>query len=226
NASIFTRSGGSEGLGFAIPIDRALRIADEIVRYGEVRRAWLGVDVEPVEADAWGRTRGVRVATVANGSPADAAIEAGDRLMSANGRALAAPLDFESVLLDLSAGDELEITIEGQPRPIRIRAEALPSTTAERVTVLENIQLITVTPQIQSERGLANERGALITDMPTQLSRQLGLQVGDVLLQVNRAPVRSADDVARIFDAIRGTGAIRIWFERNGGVVARDFNWR
>ena len=57
NCSIFSRSGGSEGLGFAIPIDRALRIADDLIRFGEVRRAWLGFEVQPVNADEFGRTR-------------------------------------------------------------------------------------------------------------------------------------------------------------------------
>ena len=226
NASIFTRSGGSEGLGFAIPIDRALSIADDLVQYGEVRRAWIGVDVEPVEADVWGRTRGVRVSRVAPSSPSDAAIREGDRLLAANGRVLTAPLDFESVLLDLRPGDELQIQVEGQTRPIRLRAEALPSVTAERVTVLENMQLITVTPQIQAERGLASEEGALIADIPGQLSGQLGLRTGDVLLQVNRTRVRSAEEAAQVFGSIRGTGRIRLWFERNGGVMARDFYWR
>ncbi|MDX1495688.1 MAG: trypsin-like peptidase domain-containing protein, partial [Longimicrobiales bacterium] len=56
NASIISRSGGSEGLGFAIPIDRALRITRDFLDHGEVRRAWVGLDVEPVEADEWGRT--------------------------------------------------------------------------------------------------------------------------------------------------------------------------
>ena len=85
NASIISRSGGSEGLGFAIPIDRAMRIVDDLLTFGEVRRAWVGIEVEPVEADAWGRTRGVRISAVAQGSPADrAALEAGDRLLVAN----------------------------------------------------------------------------------------------------------------------------------------------
>ena len=226
NASIFSRSGGSEGLGFAIPIDRALRIADELVRFGEVRRAWVGVDVEPVEADEWGRTRGVRVSRVAPGSPAAASIRVGDRLLAANQRALAAPLDFESVLLDLSAGDELDLRVDGRSGTVRIRAEALPSVTAQRVTVLRDIQLITVTPQIRAERGLASESGALIAEISAEVSGQLGLREGDVLLQVNRTRVRSADEVARIFDSLRGRGSMRIYFERNGGVVTRDFYWR
>ena len=108
NASIISRSGGSEGLGFAIPIDRALKIADDFLTHGEIRRAWVGIDVEPVEADAWGRTRGLRINRVAEGSPADkAALERGDMLLRANGRPLSGPLDWEGVLLDLRAGDGL-----------------------------------------------------------------------------------------------------------------------
>jgi len=227
NASIFSRSGGSEGAGFAIPIDRALRIADDLVDQGEVRRAWVGMDVEPVEADEWGRTRGVRVARVAPGSPADqAAVRNGDLLMEANGRPLNTPLDFEATMLDLRAGDALELRLQGQPRPVRLSAAALPSVTAERVTVLQDMQLITLTPQIKAERGLISDQGALITSISDRLGRQLGLQAGDVLRQVNQATVGSAEDARAIFEGLRGEGRVRIWVERNGGYIARDLYWR
>lgn len=227
NASIFSRSGGSEGTGFAIPIERALRIADDLVAHGEVRRAWLGFDVEPVEADPWGRTRGVRVAWVAPSSPGDAAaVESGARLLAANGRALNTPLDFEAVLLDLRAGDALELTVEGQRRPVTLRAAPLPSVTAQRVTVLQEMQLVTVTAQIRAERSLVSEEGALITSISERLSANLGLRTGDVLRQVNQTPVQSADDARRIFDGLQGEGRVRIWVERNGGYVARDLYWR
>lgn len=227
NASIFTRSGGSEGLGFAIPIDRALRIADDLLDHGEVRRAWVGFDVQPVEADEWGRTRGVRVSTVAPGSPgADAGIHQGDRLLAANGKALTAPLDFEAVLLDLRAGDPLSVRVEGRPDPVSLTAAALPSVTAERVTVLQDIQLISVTPQVRAERGIASEQGALVTSISDRLAGQLGIQNGDVLVQVNRARVTSADDAKRIFEGIRGQGTVRLYLERNGGYIIRDLYWR
>jgi serine protease Do len=227
NASIFSRSGGSEGAGFAIPIDRALRIADDLVDHGEVRRAWVGLDVEPVEADEWGRTRGVRVARVAPGSPADqAAVQGGDRLLEANGRPLSAPLDFEATLLDLRAGDALQLRLEGQPRPVRLSAVALPSVTAQRVTVLQDMQLITLTPQIKAERGLISDEGALIASISDQLSGQLGLRAGDVLRQVNQARVGSAEDARTIFEGLRGERNVRIWVERNGGYIARDLYWR
>lgn len=226
NASIISRSGGSEGLGFAIPIDRAMRIADDLVRFGEIRRAWVGLDVEPVEADAWGRTRGVRISRVAPGSPADqAALEVGDRLLEANGRVLAGPLDFEGLIMDLREGDRLELSLEGQRRAIVLEAVAFPSVTAERVRVLSDIELITVTPQIQVERNLTSADGALIADISSELQSQLGLGPGDVIVQINRMRIRSAEDAATAFESLRGTGRIVMYFERNGDYNMRNFYW-
>ncbi len=227
NASIISRSGGSEGLGFAIPIDRALQIADDFLEHGEVRRAWVGLDVEPVDADEWGRTRGVRVSRVADGSPAaEAAIDVGDMLLSANGRSLTGPLDWEGVLLDLRAGDALDLAVRGQSRTIALEAIAYPSTTAARVTLFRAIELITVTPQIQVERGLASTDGALIDGISAELTTRLGLQRGDVILQMNRSRIRSADDAATFFDALRGSGRIVVYLERNGSFGTRNLYWR
>jgi len=227
NASIISRGGGSEGLGFAIPIDRALRIVDDLLRFGEVRRAWVGVEVEPVEADAWGRTRGVRVSAVVPGSPGDrAGLQAGDHLLSANRRPLTGPLDFEGILLDLRAGDQLLVTVEGRSRAIELEAAAYPSTTAERVRVLEDIELITVTPQIRAERGLSSERGAMIAGLSDESARQTGLRLGDVIVQLNRVPIRSAEELATIFQGLTGSGRLDVYFERNRGYNRRTLLWR
>ena len=227
NASIISRSGGSEGLGFAIPIDRAMRIVDDLVRTGEVIRAWVGIDVEPIEADQWGRTRGVRISRVAEGSPGSiAALEPGDRLLAANGRALTGPLDFEGVLLDLRAGERLTLDVQGQDRSVTLETTAYPSVTAESVTVLRDIQLISMTPQVRAERGLMSESGALVTEISDRLSRQLGLREGDVILQINRMRVRTADETAQAFEAVRGTGRVALIFERDGGRYVREFYWR
>ncbi|MEX0980056.1 MAG: trypsin-like peptidase domain-containing protein [Gemmatimonadota bacterium] len=224
NSSIFSRSGGSEGLSFAIPIDRALRIADDLVRHGQVRRAWTGLEVEAVEADAWGRTRGVRTGRVAEDSPAArAGIRDGSNLLEANGRRLSTPLDFEAVLLDLRAGDPLDVVVEGRNAPVTLRTEELPSLRAQRVTVFRDLQLITLTPAIRSERGIANEAGAVIAGISNSLSATLGLREGDVLLQVNNTRIRTAEEAAEAFERVPDRGGIRIYFERNGSTGVRDF---
>jgi serine protease Do len=228
NASIISRSGGSEGLGFAIPIDRALQIANDFREYGEIRRAWVGIDVEPVEADAWGRTRGVRISRVAEGSPAhDAALESGDMLLRANGRPLSGPLDWEGVLLDLRAGDNLDLDVQGQTRAVGLEAEPFPSTTASRVTLFRDIQLISVSSQIQGELGLSSESGALIADISAELTSRTRLQAGDVIIQMNRARIRSADDAAAFFDALTGQeGRIVLYLERDNNFYTTSLYWR
>jgi serine protease Do len=222
NSSIFSRSGGSEGLGFAIPIDRGLRIAQDLIEHGEVRRAWLGFEVEAVEADVWGRTRGVAVTRVVAGSPAaEAGIRLGDRLLAANGRGLATPLDFEAVLLDLRPGDNVRILVDDGGTSLAMTAERVPSLQAERVRVFEDLELVSVTPAIQQEQDIVNAEGALIVSISPDLSRQLDLRAGDVLLQINNARIRNADDAAQALQSLRRQ--VRIYFERNGGLNVRDF---
>ncbi len=162
---------------------------------------------------------------MAAGSPADrAALHPGDRLLSANRRSLAGPLDFQGALLDLRAGDRLALEVEGQPRTIEIEAVAFPSTTAERIRVLEGIDLITVSPQIRAERGLTTEAGAMIAGISNELATQLGLEPGDVIVGINRTPVRSAEEFAQILERL--SGQFVLTFERNGGFNVRNLYWR
>jgi type II secretory pathway component PulC len=129
------------------------------------------------------------------------------------------------VLLDLRAGDEIELVADGG-RKVRLRSEALPSVRAERVRILEDLELISVTPQVKAERGVQSDQGALVVGISPELQSQLGFRPGDVLLQVNNARVGSAEDAARIFRSIRGQGTIQIYFERDGGLRVQSFYWR
>jgi serine protease Do len=227
NTSIFSRSGGSEGLGFAIPIDRALRVAADIMQFGEVRRAWTGVDVEAVDADVWGRTRGVRVSSVVSGSPADkAGLSSGDRLVEANDRALGTPLDFEAVLLDLRAGDPVRVRVDGRSQPITLVTETLPTARAHRVEVLEDLEVITVTPEVRAEQGIRSENGALITGISPALSQNLGLREGDVLLGINNIRINTAEEAAENIRNLQRGARVRIFFERNGAISYLDFYTR
>lgn len=224
NASIFSRGGGSEGMGFAIPIERVLRIADDLVAYGEVRRAWLGLEVEPEEADSFGRTHGVLVSATSPDSPAArAGIRAGDRLVHINGKRMVSPLDFEAALLDLRAGDAVVLAVEGGDPAVRLTLEELPSLRAQRVTVFEELELVTLTEPIRAERGVESARGALVTGISPELRRILGLLEGDVIVQVGNRGIQGAEDLSRILGEIPPGSRVRLYFERNRGYAARDF---
>ena len=224
NASIFSRSGGSEGLGFAIPIERVMRIADDLIKHKEVRRAWLGVEVEPEEADAFGRTRGVLVSrTVANSPAYRADIGVGDRLLRIGDRRMVTPLDYEAVLLDLRAGDQVLVSIDGRGTAIPLIAEESPSLRAESVTVFQDLELITLTDAIRSERSVESAQGALVARISPELERTLGLQEGDVIVQLGNRGIQGAEDLSRVLEQVPAGSRLRLYFERNRGYAARDF---
>jgi serine protease Do len=229
NSSIFSSSGGSVGLGFAIPIERAVRVADEIIKSGTVRRAWVGLDVQGARAmREWKSQGGVVVASIApDGPAARAGVRRNDVLIEANGRKLRNYLDWEAVKLDLHVGDAVQVAVRsGSGRTDRrIVTGDLPTVAAEKITVLQDLQLINVTPAIQAERSILSDQGALIFRLSPQVSRATGLQPGDVIVAIDRTPVRNASEVSSLLN-VRPGQVIRIYVERDGQVTFTDLMFR
>jgi serine protease Do len=228
NSSIFSSSGGSIGLGFAIPIERALAVADAIIKSGSVRRAWTGLEVEgPSSMRNWRNVGGVTVSRVAPGGPAEhAGLATGDVLVEANGRRLRNYLDWEAVKLDLRVGDAVELTIRqgGRTAGRRLVTGDLPTVTAEKVTVLRDLQLVNVTPSVQAERGVRSEHGALIFRISPQVTQATGLLAGDGIVGINRTPVRNASQVSDLLQS--RAGVVRVYFERDGQITFTDLAFR
>ncbi len=227
NSSIFTSSGGSVGIGFAIPIERVLRVADELRRFGKVRRAWVGLDVAGAEdLRGWKQAGGLRVTQVAPGGPAGrAGVVAGDVLVNARGRRLRTFLDWEAVMLDTGPGDTLTVSFRhaGESRSARLLVTDFPTTLAEKVAVLGGMKVVTVTPAVRAERNVQSDHGALIYDLPEDMEEATGLRSGDVILQINRVRVSSAEDLRRAFAATAGAGAVTVWYERSGRLERTAF---
>ncbi len=228
NASIFSRSGGSVGIGFAIPIERALRVANELRLYGTVRRAWMGLDVAGAESlRGWKQAGGLEVTRVAAGGPADqAGLRGGDVLVRAQGQAMRTYLDWEAIKLDVSPGEPVTVVYRrrSREREAQITVADLPSTRAERVSTNGDIELITLNPAIQQERGFQRDHGALIYSIGERAGRLSRLQAGDLIVQVNRQRIESAEDVTAAFQAAgRQRTWIRVYVERDGSVYSTDF---
>jgi serine protease Do len=229
NSSIFTTTGGSVGLGFAIPIERALRVADEIIKHGTVRRAWLGLEVEGASAmRSWKTAGGVTVSSVAPGGPAaKASLRKGDVLTEANGRPLRNYLDWEAVKLDLHVGDAVELSVRNgrQTSQRRLVSGDLPTVTAEKYTVLEDLELINLTPAVRAERGIRSEQGVLIFKISPAVSAATGLLEGDVILAINRTPVRAAPQIGELLN-VRPGEVVRVYLERQGQITFTDLVFR
>jgi serine protease Do len=226
NSSIFTNSGGSIGLGFAIPIERALRVADEIIRTGQVRRAWWGLEVAGAESMRDWRTQGgVTVNSVApDGPAARAGIARGEVLLKANGRVLRNFLDWEAVRLDGGVGDTIVIQsrASGVTRTHTLVSGDLPTALAERVRIMSNLELISVTQAIRAERELRSDQGALIVNITAAASEATRLEKGDVIVAIDRTPIRSAEQVAEFVQGLKPRQPFRVYIERAGRLVYTD----
>ena len=229
NSSIFTNSGGSVGIGFAIPIERALRVARELVEHGSVRRAWVGMDVTGSDdLRGWKKAGGLAVTQVAESSPAsEAGLRAEDVIVSAGGRPVRTFLDWEAVKLDVGPGDSLIVRFlrGGRERETGLRVAALPTSEAERISILD-LELITVTPAIQQERRLSQHYGALIYGIGDAAARATGLRSGDVILLINRRRTSRAEEVRDMLNRASARAAIRVYFERRGRLRSTDFSVR
>jgi serine protease Do len=232
NSSIYSPSGGSVGLGFAIPINRARRVAEDLLAHGVVRRPWVGLTLRtPQQAqnalDIVSSEAVVR--SVTPGSPAaQAGIQSGDVLLRAGVRSLRNPFDWEAALLGFRVGDEVPIVLRrgSAQQTVKVRIGDLPEVSAPKVTVLRELQLVTLTPAIRAERRILASAGALVYQASQRVSEELGLEPGDVIVQVNRTPVASADEVARAIDYYSGRGPVRIYFERGQQIAFTDFLMR
>jgi serine protease Do len=229
NSSIYSTSGGgSIGLGFAIPINRAKRVTEDLLAHGRVRRPWIGARLEELRTDNPRDliARGATVAAVVPGSPAEkAGLKRGDVITRVRTRNVRNHFDWDAALLDLRVGEQVPLVVRrgGSSVDLTVTIADLPEVSAPKVAVLREMELITLTPAIRAERGILSPRGALVYRASDRVTEELGMAPGDVIVQINRTPVASAEDVSRALDYYAGRGAIRVFFEHEGQIIPTDF---
>ncbi|MFO1192582.1 MAG: Do family serine endopeptidase [Rhodoferax sp.] len=210
NSQIYSRTGGYQGLSFAIPIDLALGIKDKLVAHGKVEHARLGVIVQEVNqalADSFGldKPQGALVSAVEKGGPADkAGLQPGDVIRSANGRAIVSSGDLPAALTLAAPGDRLQLDVWRNGHPVQLQA-ALAGTADKAATVTTaqasaprgrlGLALRPLRPDERRESGI--EAGMLIENA-TGPAALAGVEAGDVLLAVNGTPASSAQQISQV----------------------------
>jgi serine protease Do len=206
NSQIYSQSGGYQGVSFAIPIDLASRIKDQIVAHGKVEHAKLGVAVQEVNqmlADSFGldRPEGALVANVDKGSAADrAGLQPGDVIRAANGRPIVSSGDLPAIVGASRPGDRLALDVWRQGKKLQLTAElsrsndkvASAGTPDDGQGGRVGLALRPLDPQERQAAGLRN--GVVVEDV-TGPAEAAGVEPGDIVLAVNGTAVGSVDQV-------------------------------
>ena len=218
NTSILTRSGGSNGIGFAIPSALVAQFVDQ-ARAGNhsFARPWAGMTGQVVNADlseglGLGLPSGVLVADLHPQSPfADAGIEVGDVILSVDGQPVNTPPEmlFRMSVRGLGHDAEVAYLRDGNERSAQVGMIAPPeepardAVTLGRRTVLPGLAVSNVNPAVATELGLPLSQGGVVITDPGPMAARVGLRPGDVLETIGGAAVESPDEVAPLLDAAR-----------------------
>jgi serine protease Do len=207
NSQIYSRSGGYQGLSFAIPIDMALRVKDQIVATGRAMHARLGVNVQTMNqalAESFGlqRPEGALVASVAPDSPAQkAGLQPGDVVLKFNGRAVGDSGELAAMVGESAPGKkvQLEVLRKGARRMLAATLGTAADETAQRAeadAAADPGRLgLAVRPLSPQEQEAANVSGGLLVQGVNGPAARAGVAPGDIVLQAGGKPVKSVEDL-------------------------------
>ncbi len=231
NSAIASRTGGYEGIGFAIPASIAKAVMDNIILNKRVIRGGLGISLADAPASKQGaRGRGVLIAGVVGSSPADrAGLLEGDIILKYRGRAYNEEGILRTAIAITAPGTEVELEVIRDGEDRAIRATLTDQATAFGNTYVASIGL-TLRPadkriarQIAEETGVRNSQPLEILEVDGDgLARQNGLQTGDVIVGVNGEPIEDVETFRDSFGQLDLSRGIRLNLIRDGMMGYRD----
>ncbi|MEW6127089.1 MAG: Do family serine endopeptidase [Acidobacteriota bacterium] len=240
NSMIFSRSGASEGVGFAIPSSLASKVYSQIVKNGKVTRAYLGVnprDLTPAIARSLGYKGGTTGALIANipsqsGPAAKAGLQSGDIITEVDGKAIKTSKELVETVADLPVGKQINLKFvrEGTEQSANVVLAERPKLSDnneeqpeenEEENSTDNelgISVVTVTPQMASQLNLKVNTGVVVqavkSDSP---AAEAGLQRGVVIHRVEGKLVRNRAEWMSAIASLKGQKEIALQIERSGG---------
>ena len=196
----------AQGIGFAIPVNMAREVVDDLIQYGKVNRGWLGVYIQPVSeefAKAYNLESrdGVVVSDVVPGSPAElAGITRGDVLTHVDGEVIKEPRQFVSLVRQTMAGENITLTLirQGNEKTLQVKLGEVESAACDisssgcRTIKRIGIEISDITDELRKEYDLASTKGVVITKIEeTSIAARSGLKIGDVILEINGIDIKN-----------------------------------
>lgn len=215
----------AQGIGFAIPVNMAKQVMDDIVRYGKVRRGWLGVYIQPVtrdfaEAYKLDGTDGAVVSDVVPDSPAaKAGLKRGDVIISIDGKKVKDHQDFVMKVRHRMAGDEvaLKVVRRGEERTLKAKLTEVDDTAgfgeaseSGEIDIL-GVKVAVITGQLKDKYDLPSEDGLVILSVEERSSAAMvGLKEGDVILEANGHSLKTPSDLGRALKNEKGNAVLLV----------------
>lgn len=228
NTAILSRTGGYQGIGFAIPSNMARPIMESLLEHGRVVRGWLGVSIQDVDDDLAGAMnldveQGVLIADVTDESPADrAGLRRGDVIVQVDREPLRSSARLRNLVALRGAGNEvtLDVMRDGERKKIVVTLGELPGEFAGEpgdlhITELSGLTLTALSPAVRQRYRISPrvKQGVVVTEVAANTPAQrVGIQPGDIIIEVNRTPVSSVEQVQRAY--ARSRTRLLLWVQR------------
>jgi len=248
NTAIASRSGGYQGVGFALPINAAAHVYNDIIKTGKVTRGSIGIKFTPSDTDraraslkvAGVKEGGVFVEQVAPGGPSDkAGMKEADVIVSVNGKPIHDGGELINIVTSTTIGDSLNIGVdrEGKRESLKVvvgdLAQIFPkefgnpnddaSKNDDATTVSFGMQIQNLTDKQRDTLGVKVKSGVQVVSVePNSFAEDVGLQQGDIIVSINRHEVAAKEDITKIRDTLKPGDAVQFRVMRR---VGRGTDW-
>ena len=238
NSQILSPSGGSIGIGFAIPSNMARAVMDQLIKTGRVKRGMIGITIQPVTSDVAANlnlpaARGAIVSAVQPGGPGDqAGIKRGDIIVAVNDQQVDDNNNLRNIVAATAPGTPVGVTLirDGREQKVRLTLAELPASTASSRGEGRGdgaargdrfgLTLEPLTPDMASRLGLSpTDQGLLVSRVePGGVAADAGIRQGDVVQEVNRQPVRTTAEFTAAAER-SGTRPALLLINRRGNAI-------
>ena len=231
-----------QGIGFAVPINTAKGVIDELIKYGEVTRPWIGVapqELTPELAEEFKVKEGVLIGDVIPNTPAQkAGIKRGDVVIAIDEKEVKTPWELRQQILKKKIGQKVMITLirDGVKKSIPVVTAAKPSEMPEiEAKVPEEVEgegvkalgmdVSSITPQLQQRYNLSDTQGVVVTEIEMgSRAYRMGVREGDIIKEINRRKVQTMADFTQLTRGIKEDAQITLLIKRGGYTMYLSFH--
>jgi serine protease Do len=226
NSQIYSRSGGYMGLSFAIPVDMAMKVKDDLLKHGSVKRGWLGVRIQDVSAEHaksfdLAKPSGVLVSSVEKGAPAErAGMQIGDIILKFNGKEISSSGELVRAVSDSAPGAKIKLEL-WRERAAKELTVVLGDAAADKVvkspsgkeTEPEKLGM-TMRELSRDEQRMLKTEAAIVVEAASGIAAKSGIQAGDLLVAINSKRVAN---MKQLLDALDRAGKRAAVLVQRGG---------